>query len=473
MNESMKGNLMKSRNTIFRNRSVVAQTTRGLITLLISVALLGINPAQRAVVARSATTANVVTPTTALPLTGIFQTINNLPGDQLDAHVDDDLASYFNNDLTQHSWTIRYFDFATNTDRAVPTNGRVFHSDVSGDRISFIEGDGTLSGPHIILFDSVLQTRTVVPGFGHLRPALGSNLVAFEQRTYEPPSNWFLTEAEIGVYDLSSGTVTSLSDDDQFDFYPAVSPTGNVVAWTKCQTNQSGCDIYTAVRTAPGVFNIQALTGTSGEEAFPRTNDQQVVYVAMRNGESDIDIYYQPVAGGAETRISIPGEQRSPNISGNLISFESETPDGFFDVFVYDINTAQLYQVTNTPGLPETLSDISVRDGIARVVYAAPVADYDLFAFTFAVPNSADDQINDLIELVESFDLPHGIEKSLITKLEDALAAVASGDTATACSSLTAFINESLAQSGKKLTADQATQLITAAQEIKSALGCQ
>jgi len=69
--------------------------------------------------------------------------------------------------------------------------------------------------------------------------------------------------------------------------------------------------------------------------------------------------------------------------------------------------------------------------------------------------------------------LPDGSENSLITKLQAALAANAASDSATACDSLTAFINECRAQSGKKLTADQATQLINSANQIKTELGCQ
>ena len=454
---------MKSINTIFRSR----QKITGLITLLIAISLVGLNPTQRAVVARSEATAIVVTPTTALPLTGTFQTLNNLPGDQEDANIDCELAVYLDDDFTQGIQGIRYFDFATNTDHAVPTNGAAsHHPEVSGDRIAFVEH--SLSGPHVILFDTVLQTRTVVPGFGHRRPAIGSNLIAFEQR---PAPDWFYTAAEIGVYDISIGTVTSLTNDTQFDLQPAVSPTGNVVTWTKCQTNESGCDIYTAIQTAPGVFNTQELTSTLDEEGFPRTNGQLVVYVSTRNGETDI--YYQPVAGGAETRISIPGAQRGPSISGNLISFESETPGSYYDLFVYDINTAKLYQATSTPDVAEVVSHISVCNGLARIVYGAPAADYDLFAFTFVIPNSAEDPINDLIALVESFGLPRGPENSLTTKLQAALAALEASDTTTACTCLTAFINECQAQSGKKLTAAQATQLITVAQEIQSALGCQ
>jgi hypothetical protein len=75
--------------------------------------------------------------------------------------------------------------------------------------------------------------------------------------------------------------------------------------------------------------------------------------------------------------------------------------------------------------------------------------------------------------LVLSFDLHDGFEKSLITKLQDALAAVNSSNTATACDSLTAFINAVQAQSGKKLTADQVKQLVDSGTQLKAELGCQ
>ena len=69
--------------------------------------------------------------------------------------------------------------------------------------------------------------------------------------------------------------------------------------------------------------------------------------------------------------------------------------------------------------------------------------------------------------------LHDGTENSLISKLQDALTAVNASDTATACDSLTAFINASQAQSGKKLTAAQVKQLVDSATVIKSDLGCQ
>lgn len=131
-----------------------------------------------------------------------------------------------------------------------------------------------------------------------------------------------------------------------------------------------------------------------------------------------------------------------------------------------------LYQVTNTP-VDETLSEITVCNGVGRIVYAAPASDYDVYAFTFNVPSSNANRINDLIALIRSFNLPAGTANSLITKLNDALAAINISDTATACDYLAAFINETQAQSGKKITAEQADQIVSSASQIKTELGCQ
>jgi phosphohistidine swiveling domain-containing protein len=81
-------------------------------------------------------------------------------------------------------------------------------------------------------------------------------------------------------------------------------------------------------------------------------------------------------------------------------------------------------------------------------------------------------QISALINTVNSFQLPKGLQTSLDAKLKDALSAVNAGNTATACSDLTDFISEVHAQSGKKLTVAQANQLIAAATLIQAVLGC-
>ncbi|HEX6718007.1 MAG TPA: hypothetical protein VF088_12890, partial [Pyrinomonadaceae bacterium] len=87
-------------------------------------------------------------------------------------------------------------------------------------------------------------------------------------------------------------------------------------------------------------------------------------------------------------------------------------------------------------------------------------------------PPSPADQINALIALVQSFNLSATLESSLVSKLQDALAAVNASNTASACSSLTSFIKQVQSQSNKKITPDQKSQLITSANQIKTNLGC-
>jgi hypothetical protein len=81
--------------------------------------------------------------------------------------------------------------------------------------------------------------------------------------------------------------------------------------------------------------------------------------------------------------------------------------------------------------------------------------------------------IEGLIDLVRSFNLPHGTENSLVVKLQHAVDAINAGDLSGACDQLAAFIHEVNAQAGKKLTLDQANQLIAGANQIRTALGCQ
>jgi parallel beta-helix repeat protein len=90
---------------------------------------------------------------------------------------------------------------------------------------------------------------------------------------------------------------------------------------------------------------------------------------------------------------------------------------------------------------------------------------------TFSVhAKGAAEQLSDLLGLVTSQDLGPG--ESLQDKLTSALAAVTAGDGASACSTLTAFVNEVNAQTGKSLTPTQALQLRSAAKRIEAVLAC-
>lgn len=83
--------------------------------------------------------------------------------------------------------------------------------------------------------------------------------------------------------------------------------------------------------------------------------------------------------------------------------------------------------------------------------------------------------IKNLMGLLKGYNLKQGISNSLDVKLQktmDALYASKSGDKSTICNAMNAFNNEVLAQTGKNLTVEQANQLVSNANGIRSAFGC-
>lgn len=438
--------------------------TRSFIALFLAAVVTSISatPTQRA----ASNNLSIFPQTTTIPmLAGTTQPINNGVGNQTSPRVACSLASYTNDDL-EGSSTIKYLDFATNTEHVVPGNALDRLSNTDGQRIAFTQFD--VAGDQILIYDVASQTTISIPGSRNSQPEIGGNLIAFLHSPVFTPRS----QLQVHVYDQNTGSVTPLTNDTLSNLNPAVSADGNVVVWEKCQLDRTGCDIYSATRTGPDTFTTRLVSG-AGEDRDPDTNGQLIVYTSDKSGENDI--YLQRVDGSTEMHLSIPGDQRDLRMSGNLLVFESQMPDRSHDIFVYDLATARLYQATNTPEVSETLSDIAAGcDGINRIVYAIPGSGaFDVYGFTFQLSDSINDQLNDLILLVRRFNLHDGTEASLITKLQEALAAVNASNTAIACDSLTAFINASQAQSGKKLTAGEVQQLVESATQVKSDLGCQ
>jgi len=75
-------------------------------------------------------------------------------------------------------------------------------------------------------------------------------------------------------------------------------------------------------------------------------------------------------------------------------------------------------------------------------------------------------QTQNLISDVEDLELPDGLEKSFISKLDGAISALEKGQDNAAINKLNAFINQVKAQRGKKITEEQADELMATAQWI-------
>lgn len=444
--------------------------TRRLIALLVIAAMVSLGIIRTSLAAHS-NFAPIPQTTTIPMLPGVSQPINVTPQYQQYPHVACNLASYTDYNGEEGTESIKYFDFATNTEHAVPGIGLDFLADTDGRRIAFtrIDPSGSQIINRIAIFDIATQSLTQIPEQG-FDPSIGGNLVAYERGNWEGPTG------DIYVDDLNTGIVTRLTNDGLLNRDPEVSADGSVVVWQKCQPDGKSCDIYSATQTGPGVFTTPRLLTGAGEDRYPHTNGQFVVYTSDKGG--DEDVYFQRVGGSTEMHLSIPDEQFDPHISGNAIVFASRVPwstRGNSEIFLYDLSAARLYQATNTGGASYSADVVTGCNGVSRIAYMAvgPLGDWDVHQLTFQLNDSITGQLNDLIALVQSFNLHDGTEASLISKLQDALAAVNGSTTAIACDSLTAFINASQAQSGKKLTAAQVEQLVQTAAEIKTDLGCQ
>ena len=78
------------------------------------------------------------------------------------------------------------------------------------------------------------------------------------------------------------------------------------------------------------------------------------------------------------------------------------------------------------------------------------------------------DTLEELVETIETWNLPKGIEKSLTSKLEGSLRLLDKGNENGAIRLLMAFINQVEAIREKKLTNEQASYLTSEAQRIKN-----
>ncbi|HEX8129515.1 MAG TPA: hypothetical protein VF527_10470 [Pyrinomonadaceae bacterium] len=234
----------------------------------------------------------------------------------------------------------------------------------------------------------------------------------------------------------------------------AWSPDGTRIAFVG--ESESGYDIYTA--TLDGAVTRVTFNGSyKGSPAYSPDGAQiafdtlatisavnvggGAITVLTSDGDSNLSPAYSPDGTRIAFRREIIFRDENGSIVGREDSIYTMNPDG--------TNVTKL----NAPGSSPNWVRAQVQPPPPPVKTPA-------------------ERISDLNALVRSFGLNHGTETSLTVKLRDALNALNAGNTAVACAKLADFANHTRAQSGKKLTTAQATQLIDEANSIRAALGC-
>ena len=322
---------------------------------------------------------------------GTTVVINNGPGDQTDPHVSGSIAVY--TDLNPGSGVVRYFNFATGVDLPIP-NPILGAADtlpgVSGNRISFSRQTGDRNA--LMVFDLSLGTVTeIAPLAGSMRfsTSIGGNTVAVVDQSLGGGGILVADiSAPLALPILLSGTPSSDTNGN-----PSVAPAGNAVVWERCNVMFTNCSVLKSIFSG-GAWGAAQVVSAGVGELNGRTDGNVVVYDSYRNFPTTRNLYWQALAGGAETRLELAGEQFAASISQGVIAFQhrttSITPT---DIFIYVTATNTIYQVTDTLRVDEVLTGVTVLpSGEVRVVWAAN-ADSDgrdsVFAKTFRVPLGA------------------------------------------------------------------------------------
>jgi hypothetical protein len=267
---------------------------------------------------------------------------------------------------------------------------------VSGTRITYSHVD-TAGTTSVLLFDTALPPSStnpfpvvVVPvGATLFNGSIRGNIVTYEDHTGGDLGNVF-------VHDLAANTNTQLTQPDTAeDVQSRVSPGGNLVVWQHCPNDDTHCDIWKAVK-ANGTWTASGITN-GFTHANPDTNGDVIVY--------DSATYPRPVSGSdlflrdaanIEYEIELPGDQSLPRIAGDFITFLGEVTPGdlsHHDLFLYQLSTNRLWNVTNTPLVDESLSGVTVLPtGEVLVVYESDelVTSTTVHALRFTVPSVAD-----------------------------------------------------------------------------------
>lgn len=323
-----------------------------------------------------------VTPIVAPTPPGKSIVVNQAGDKNYDPHVSADLVAYSN--AASGYFPIRYFNLVSGANSAVPNPGtHDFLSDIRNGTIAFTRVDTT----HSAIFEFDTSSPSTPPV--EIAPQAGSSRdeaqIGDQTIVWQDFGFYSTGAADIVAYDISSQNVTRLTNDGLLNQDPGVSPDGTVIAWGKCQSF-TACDIWSAMGGGTN-WTLHQLTNNNGLCSHADSDSQVVVYSCNRSGKDSI--YWQPVAGGTEQVLDLPGSAVFPSVSGGLIAFAYELPGTTnHNLYVFDSSTLNLYQITNTTTDDVQLSDISVTpDGRVRVAWQVG-GETAVDAFTFNLGNA-------------------------------------------------------------------------------------
>ena len=196
---------------------------------------------------------------------------------------------------------------------------------------------------------------------------------------------------------------------------------------------------------------------------------------------------------GRNTGINIDVDIASPDVSGNpgtaLYTFTAALTDPTSDPccagavrdYAFDVGPFVLFPgryylvVRGTNFTPASANSLTGAPLIGALFATDNWHGLDIFDMAFSILGSLETPQSVAATLdatIDGFNLDLGIETSLRAKVKAAMKALDANDKAAACSSLQDLISAANAQSGKKLTPQQATDIVAGATKLRGMIGC-
>ncbi|HEV3139403.1 MAG TPA: hypothetical protein VGY57_02740, partial [Vicinamibacterales bacterium] len=298
--------------------------------------------------------------------------------DQFDPHISGNIVCY--TDLRNGSPQIYYFDLSTSTETRVTNNnfprGGDQSCDVSGSIIVWADNLQPLNvqgltigtaGPFNIDAQNTIQVS----------PSVGGSLVAWmdDRNSTQGNSIW-----DIYAKDLTTGVEKRLTTNTLGPFSVNPNVSGRLVAYATQSTSSiqsTSCQVFV---TNFDMLVTTQLTNTTGCNTSTDISGNRVVYQADRDGNQDIYVF--DLTTNTETRISLPGLQRGPHISGDWVSFE-DVSSGTSAILLYHVPTAALFIAVSSPTSNAFLNDI---DGFRVVFTGDATGTHQIYVLEFKSP---------------------------------------------------------------------------------------
>ncbi len=159
--------------------------------------------------------------------------------------------------------------------------------------------------------------------------------------------------AQICIYSTVSNRMIAFPHFPGTNTTPAWSPNGQQIAFMS--SRHGGTEIYVANADGTHMQQITFAAGVNTSPVFNPKTGQQIVFVSDRVGDP---VLYMANADGSNTqKIDLPDmgyvvdPAWSPN--GQLLAFSWRRPTGNYDIYVMDISTHQLVELTKDEGRNE------------------------------------------------------------------------------------------------------------------------